>query len=65
MRVIFKIKNDIFCAGVQHPHETLSSSCIISYFIIMKEVVAEAVSFAKEFQTLFIILTRLDVIESG
>jgi hypothetical protein len=33
--------------------------------IIMKEVVAEAVSFAKEFQTLFIILTRLEAKESG
>jgi hypothetical protein len=31
----------------------------------MKEVVAGAVSFAKEFQTLFIILTRIEAIESG
>ncbi len=58
-------KNDIFCAGVQHPHETLSYIITSSFFFFFKEVVAGAVSFAKEFQTLFIILTRIEAIESG
>jgi hypothetical protein len=57
MRVIFKNKNDIFCAGVQHPHVKLSKIYNTHHFlqktITMKEVFAGAVSFAKEFQTLF------------